>query len=81
MIKLFFKFYFLTLIFFVSLVKILLVEPLYLICVFTFPLLPQSLLNFGTRHSKSPSFLFLTLSTMLHLSFPAYFLVCKSNFY
>jgi hypothetical protein len=38
--KLFVKFYFLTLIFFVSLVKLMLVESFYLSCVFALPLTP-----------------------------------------
>jgi hypothetical protein len=40
MMKLFVKFYFLTLIFFVSLVKLMLVESFYLCCVFSLPLVP-----------------------------------------
>jgi hypothetical protein len=40
MMKLFVKFYFLTLIFFVSLVKLMLVESFYLCSVFSLPLVP-----------------------------------------
>ena len=40
MMKLFVKFYFLTLIFFVSLVKLMLVESFYLCSVFALPLVP-----------------------------------------
>ena len=78
--KLFLKFYFLTLIFFVSLVKILLVEPFYLFCVFALPLLPQVLLNFGKRCAKQPSYTFVLISTLVHISYPAYFLVNPQNF-
>jgi hypothetical protein len=80
MMKLFIKFYFLTLIFFVSLIKILLLEPFYLTCVFGFPLFPQILLNFGKRKARQPQCSFILILTLVHLSFPAYFLMNPHNF-
>ena len=80
MMKLFVKFYFLTMIFFVSLDKLMLVESFYLCCVFALPLVPQLLLNFGKRRSRQPSYAFLLVSTCVHITFPCYFLLFKDNF-
>ncbi len=79
-IKLFLKFYFLSTIFFVSLVKIILVEPFYLCFVFGPFLMPQIMLSIGQRKSQSPRFGLTLSATLVHISYPLYFLSYENNF-
>jgi hypothetical protein len=80
MVKLFLKLYFLSLIFFVTLVKIMLSETFYLICVFGPFWLPQLLLNFANRKRKAPNICYILASSILHISMPLYFLCYENNF-
>lgn len=80
MIKLFSKFYFITFVFFIIMIKIMILELLYFFVVFGPTWLPQILWNFGKRYRKSPNFSFCIMSTLLHIFFPIYVRYYDGNF-
>eukprot|EP00347_Sterkiella_histriomuscorum_P022476 403338347 len=80
MVKLFSKFYFITFVFFIIMIKIMILENLYFFIIFGPTWFPQILWNFGKRYRKSPSFSFCIISTMMHIFFPVYVRYFDGNF-
>ncbi|CDW82737.1 ring finger ubiquitin ligase [Stylonychia lemnae] len=80
MIKLFSKFYFISFVSFIIMIKLLVVEELYFFMVFGMTWYPQILWNFFHRYRKAPNWAFCIFSSMLHLFFPLYVRCIDGNF-
>ena len=78
--KIFSKFYFITLLFFLVMVKVMLMDDMYLVIVFGPIWVPQIFWNFFNRARRSPLLKFAYASTAFHIFFPCYLRLVSTNF-
>ena len=74
------KFYFLTFLFLIVMVKVMVIEDAYLLVVFGGTWIPQIIWNFTRRSRKAPTLLFCVSSSLMHIYFPCYARLVDGNF-